>query len=164
MKRAVIAGSFNPFTLGHKELYDRAKQLFDEVIIAVAEVTDKATLSTQKRMEIIRATIKDAQIKCFDGLLTDFLKAEKADVLVRGIRNTVDFEYEKNLDSVYKTFCDVEIVYLIPSVEKFSFSSTIVRSLLKAGGDISRFVDTKAEKLIRNYYAGGYGIENKPIN
>ena len=122
MKRAVIAGSFDPFTLGHKELYDRAKQIFDEVIIAVAEVTDKNTLPTEKRMEIIRASVDGAQIKCFSGLLTDFLKSEKADVLVRGIRNTMDFEYEKNLDSVFKTFCEVEIVYLIPSMENFNVS------------------------------------------
>ncbi len=161
MKKAVIAGSFDPFTLGHKELYLRARSLFDTVIIGVAACSEKKVLPAQNRVEIIKACLPDAEVVEFDGLLTDFLTEQGADVLVRGIRNTVDFEYERGLEAIYKGFCNVEIVYMTPSLESWFISSSAVRELIKAGGNISRLVDTKAEKLIKKYY-GGFGNENKP--
>ena len=163
MKRAVIAGSFDPFTIGHKDLYDRASEIFDEVLIGVAVCSNKKVLDAQKRVEIIKAYLPNAKVKIFDGLLTDFMKNENINYLVRGIRNTIDFEYEKNLDAAYKSINDIEILYMIPPADKMHVSSTIVRELLKAGGDISKLVDTKAENLIRSYYIGGFN-EDKSHN
>lgn len=164
MKKAIFAGSFDPLTLGHIDLICRAEKLFGNVIVAVAQCSSKNVLPVEKRVDIIKASLPDIEVKSFDGMLTDFLKKEGAGILVRGLRTAADYEYEKNLECIYKKFADLEVCYLMSSPQLSCVSSSAVREILRAGGDISGFVDTKAEKMIRDYYSGGFGYANKRID
>ena len=156
MTKAVFAGSFDPFTLGHKDIAIRAASLFDCVIIAVAKQTGKNSRSLSDRKEIIAQSIGDVaniEIKEFDGLLTEFLRQNDASILVRGVRSSIDFEYEKSLMGVYRSLYDkIEFVLLPSKPELNHVSSTVVRELVKLSASIDGCVDTKAKEFIEKLY------------
>lgn len=106
LSRVIYPGTFDPITNGHLDLIERAAQMFDEVIIAVAASPSKNTLFTlEERVEFARQVtshLDNVSAKGFSGLLVDFAKAEKANVLIRGLRTTVDFEYEFGLTNMYR--------------------------------------------------------------
>lgn len=156
MTRAVFAGSFDPFTLGHKDIASRASKLFDEIIIAVAEDTGKNSQRIDKRMDIAKASVGDVEnvvVTSFDGLLTDFMDKNGCNILLRGVRTAADYEYERSLMAVYRSLkSDIEIV-LLPTKAEFShISSTVVRELCALNASLGGYVDTKAEKYIRALY------------
>lgn len=145
ISKAVFAGTFDPFTLGHFEIAERAAKRFDEVIVAVADVTSKTCMfSLEKRVELAKKSIsslKNVKVMPFGGFLVDFMKKNGATVFVRGLRNSVDFEYERNLYNVYKSQDEnVEGCYFMASNEYLHISSSLVREVLSIGGNAEKYV------------------------
>ena len=145
MTIALYAGSFDPFTNGHLDILKQASEMFDEVIIAIACNPDKKEfLSLEVRLELIRKSISDLnniRVDSFDGLTVDYARKNKASVLIRGMRNSKDFEYEKELALINKSLdSEIKTVFLIPKSENSIISSSMVREILDNRGDISSFV------------------------
>ena len=144
MKRAVFPGSFDPITLGHCDIINRGTQLFDELIIAIGENLSKNYLfSLEQRKAFIENTFSDnKKIKVFiySGLTTDFCKKIKADYILRGLRNSSDFEYEKSIAQTNKKIGEIETVFLLSSSEKSFISSSIVREIIKHNGKFENLV------------------------
>ncbi|MCD1227484.1 pantetheine-phosphate adenylyltransferase [Vibrio cholerae] len=147
LSRVIYPGTFDPITNGHLDLIERAAQMFDEVIIAVAASPSKNTLFTlEERVEFahhVTSHLDNVSAKGFSGLLVDFAKAEKANVLIRGLRTTVDFEYEFGLTNMYRRLMPgLESVFLTPAEEHAFISSTLVREVAIHGGNVDEFVPT----------------------
>ena len=142
---AVYSGTFDPITLGHIDVAQRAAGLFDQLIIAVAVAHHKKTLfGLEERVKLVQAALKNAanvMVLPFDGLVMDFCKAHKASVVVRGIRNVTDFDYESQMAAMNrKLSAYVETVFLLPDAPVACISSTLVREISKLGGDVSQMV------------------------
>ncbi|MGF1889937.1 pantetheine-phosphate adenylyltransferase [Vibrio campbellii] len=143
--KVIYPGTFDPVTNGHLNLIERTHEMFDEVVIGVAASPSKNTMFTLEErvtlMEGVVAHLPGVTVKGFSGLLVDFARAEKANVLIRGLRTTVDFEYEFGLTNMYrKLLPGLESVFLTPEEEFAFLSSTIVREVAIHGGDIKQFV------------------------
>lgn len=158
MKIAVYPGTFDPLTNGHYDLIARASTLFDRVIIAVAQSPSKNTLfNMEERVQLIEEAcvpLSNVFVSGFTGLLTDFVAKENANILIRGLRTTVDFEYELGLTSMYRRLSpNLECLFLTPS-EQFAFlSSTLVRDMAIHGGDTSAFVPKNVFEAIERKMA-----------
>ncbi|TDI73723.1 MAG: pantetheine-phosphate adenylyltransferase [Bacteroidetes bacterium] len=144
MKRAVFPGSFDPITLGHVDIIRRASPLFDEIIIAIGVNTTKKYMWTQdERKAFIETTFAEfpnIKVKTFEGLTADFCKAEGAEYILRGLRNTTDFNYEQSIAQANDKVNGVDSVFLICSPEYSHISSSIVRDIARNGGDIGSLV------------------------
>ena len=143
---AVYSGTFDPITLGHLDVVARAADLFDQLIIAVAVAHHKKTLfSLKARVEqALAATNKIANVRVvqFDGLIMDFCKTQNAAVVVRGIRNLTDFDYEAQMAAMNRKLApQIETVFLLPEAHLACISSTLVREISKLGGDVSQMVN-----------------------
>lgn len=143
-KIAVFPGSFDPLTLGHVDIIQRAIPLFDKLIIAIGINSEKkAMFSLEDRMKAIRETFKGEpriEIKSYTGLTVDFCEKEGAQFLVRGLRNPADFEFEKAIAHTNRSISNTETVFLLTSSGKSYISSSIVREIIKHQGDISKLV------------------------
>lgn len=142
---ALFPGSFNPFTTGHKSIVDRALRLFDRVIVAVGYNSAKLTDldSIEERMAAIRRVYPENQaveVASYSCLTADFVRQTGACAIVRGVRNTVDFEYERGIAEINRQLCGVDTVLLYTLPELGSVSSSIVRELRHFGHDVSRFL------------------------
>ncbi len=157
MKKGIYPGSFDPVTLGHLDIIKRASKLADELVVGVLINSSKKSLFTiGERVELLKRVTKDmpnVTIKSFDGLLVDFAKEERADVLVRGLRAVTDFEYEIQLAHTnHKMLPEVDTVFFTTSVEYSFVSSSLVREIASYGGDISAFVpECIKDDIIRKY-------------
>jgi pantetheine-phosphate adenylyltransferase len=144
MKRAVFPGSFDPITLGHCDIINRGTELFDELIIAIGENLSKNYLfSLEQRKAFIENIFSDnKKIKVFiySGLTTDFCKKIKANYILRGLRNSSDFEYENSIAQTNKKTGEIETVFLLSSPEKSFISSSIVREIIKHNGKFENLV------------------------
>jgi len=145
ISRVIYPGTFDPITNGHLDLIERAACMFDEVIIAVAASPSKKTMfSLEERVEFatqVTAHLSNVRSKGFSGLMVDFAKQEQANVLIRGLRTTVDFEYEFGLTNMYRRLMPgLESVFLTPAEEHAFISSTIVREVAIHGGSVEQFV------------------------
>ena len=146
MKNCIIyPGTFDPITLGHVDLVERALRLFDQVIIAIAENLQKQSLfSLEERIELaskIFADNKKVKIESFGGLLTGYVKQKETHTILRGLRVISDFEYEFQMASANRVlYPDLETIFLMPSDKYTYISSSIVREIVTAGGDASKFV------------------------
>lgn len=144
MKRAVFPGSFDPITLGHCDIINRGTQLFDELIIAIGENLSKNYLfSLEQRKAFIENIFSDnKKIKVFiySGLTTDFCKKVKANYILRGLRNSSDFEYENSIAQTNKKTGEIETIFLLSSPEKSYISSSIVREIIKHNGKFEDLV------------------------
>ena len=144
MKRAVFPGSFDPITLGHCDIINRGTQLFDELIIAIGENLSKNYLfSLEQRKAFIENTFSDnKKIKVFiySGLTIDFCKKIKANFILRGLRNSSDFEYENSIAQTNKEIGEIETVFLLSSPENSFISSSIVREIIKHNGKFENLV------------------------
>lgn len=144
MKRAVFPGSFDPVTLGHVDIIDRSLPLFDEIILAIGINLDKKYMfSLEERVRFLEETFKgEAKIlvKTYNGLTVDFCVKEKAAFILRGLRNTIDLEFEKTIGQTNFRLAGIETVFLISSPGKSHISSTVVRDIKKHGGDYSILV------------------------
>tara|TARA_B100001057_G_C22842411_1_gene947598 strand:- start:1176 stop:1646 length:471 start_codon:yes stop_codon:yes gene_type:complete len=141
----IYPGTFDPITNGHLDLIERAADMFDEVIIAVAASPSKNTMfSLEQRVQFaqdVTQHLTSVSSKGFSGLMVDFARQEQANVLIRGLRTTVDFEYEFGLTNMYRRLMPgLESVFLTPAEEHAFISSTIVKEVAIHGGDVSNFV------------------------
>ncbi len=152
-KIAIYPGSFDPVTFGHIDLIKRATQIFDEVIIGVANNLAKQPLfSTDERFELLTEATKGIEgitVEVFDGLVTDFAEKRGANVLVRGLRMISDFEYELQMALTNRRIKEtIETVFLMPSEGNSFLSSTLIKEAASLGADVSSFVpQAVAERL-----------------
>ncbi len=144
MKAAVFPGSFDPITLGHKDIIDRALPLFDKLIIAIGVNVDKKYMfDTQTRMQMIKAVYANEpkiEVAKYEGLTVDFCHANGLHFILRGLRNPADFEFEKAIAQTNRKLGNVETVFLLTGPETSFISSSIVRDIYRNGGDISSLV------------------------
>jgi pantetheine-phosphate adenylyltransferase len=144
-KIAVFPGSFDPFTIGHEGIVTRALSLFDEIIIAVgANALKKSYYPLNVRKEMISKVFKDEpriKIDHYEGLTVDYCREKGAMYLLRGLRTSADFEFERAIAQVNRVLAnEVESVFLLTIPEHTPINSTIVRDIIRSGGDASRFV------------------------
>ncbi|MEZ9303472.1 pantetheine-phosphate adenylyltransferase [Vibrio breoganii] len=155
MKNHVLyPGTFDPLTNGHLDIITRAANLFEKVTVCVAASPSKNTMfSLEERVAMLQesvAHLDNVYVEGFSGLLIEFAKEKKANLLVRGLRTTMDFEYEFGLTSMYrKLLPDLESIFLTPSEEFAFLSSTIVREVAIHGGDVEGFVPTSVFRRIK---------------
>jgi pantetheine-phosphate adenylyltransferase len=145
MRRAIYPGSFDPVTNGHLDVIERARKLFDEVIVAVAHNDAKQPMfSLDERLELLRTTIgqhEHVQVAAFEGLLVEFAVQQKAVAVIRGLRAISDFEFEFQMALMNRKLeCSVETIFLMPKEEYTYLSSRIVKEIARLGGDIAAFV------------------------
>ena len=144
-RTAVFPGSFDPFTVGHEAIVKRALQLFDKVIIAVGENADKKNLfSIEMRIKMISKVFAEesrVEVISFRGLTVDFCRRYKAHYIVRGLRTSSDFEYERAMGQMNRKMApEIDTVFLLTSTEHTPVSSTVIRDIIRNGGDVSAFV------------------------
>ena len=146
MKRiALFPGSFDPFTVGHVDIVKRASNLFDKIVIGVGNNANKQTMFTlEQRMQWIKDSFTHNEIievQSYDGLTVEFAKKINAQYILRGLRTSTDFQFEKAIAQM-NTLMDakIETVFILSSPEFSPVSSTIVRDIIRNGGDVTRFV------------------------
>lgn len=144
MKKAVFPGSFDPVTLGHKDIIERALPLFDQIVLAIGINADKKYMyPLEERLQFLKETFageSKIEVKTYTGLTVDFCKKENAGFILRGLRNSIDLEFEKTIGQANFQLAGIETVFLIASPGKAHFSSTVVRDIKKNGGDFSFMV------------------------
>ncbi|MDF2690830.1 MAG: pantetheine-phosphate adenylyltransferase [Gammaproteobacteria bacterium] len=153
MKTAIYPGTFDPLTFGHMDIIARASQLFDCLIIAVAPNSSKnPLLSLEQRIASIRETYagkNNIEVVELEGLLARFAMTKNAPIIVRGLRSSSDFDYEFQLAGMnHQLNKEIETVFLRTSEQYAFISSTLVREIVKLGGDISEFVPETVTKLL----------------
>ena len=152
-KIAIYPGSFDPITNGHIDLIKRAAKLFDEVIIAITQNSNKSSfLSIDQRVNAAEnslKSVKNAKVLSFNSLLVDFASEHNAQIIIRGLRAVSDFEYEFQLSGMNKRLnSEIETLFMTPSEEFANISSSLVREILLLGGDISPFVPIEVKKIL----------------
>lgn len=145
MKIAVFPGSFDPITRGHESIVRRALLLFDQVIIAIGINLDKAGyFPLEKRLEWIKKTFADEPrviVESYSGLTVDYCKSKSAKYMIRGLRTSADFEFERSVAQVnLKLEREIETVFFLTMPEHVMITSSIVREVHKHGGDVQQFV------------------------
>ena len=144
MRKAIFPGTFDPFTIGHYSVVERALTFMDEIIIGIGINENKNTyFPIEKREEMIRNLYKDeprVRVMSYDSLTVDFAQQMNAGFILRGIRTVNDFEYEKSIADVNRKLSGIETFILFTEPEHTHISSSIVRELLRYGKDISQFV------------------------
>ncbi|MGX1930801.1 pantetheine-phosphate adenylyltransferase [Flagellimonas sp. 2504JD4-2] len=144
MRRAIFPGSFDPLTLGHYDIIKRGITLFDELLIAIGINADKKYMFTlDERSQFIAEAFKDEpkiKVVTYEGLTVDFCKKVNADFILRGLRNPADFEFEKAIAHTNRKLSEIETVFLLTSSGKSYISSSIVRDVIRNGGDYTGLV------------------------
>jgi len=144
MRRAIFPGSFDPLTLGHHDIITRGITLFDELIIAIGINADKKYMfSLEERTRFITEAFKNEpkiKILTYEGLTVDFCQKVNANFILRGLRNPGDFEFEKAIAHTNRKLSEIETVFLLTSSGKSYISSSIVRDVIRNGGDYTGLV------------------------
>lgn len=144
MRTAVFPGSFNPFTIGHKDIADRALHIFDRLVIGVGNNVQKpGDTSAEKRVEQIASIYAGNDkviVESYSGLTVDFARRHNANFIVRGLREVKDFEYERNIADTNSAISNIETVFLVARPELGFISSSMVRELISNGYDAGRFL------------------------
>ena len=153
MKKCVFAGSFDPITLGHMHVIERCAMMFEEVVVALGvNAQKKCKFSMEDRFEMLKlacARFKNVTVKKFDGFLADFMKEENAEILVRGVRNKQDVEYEEKCFKVTSALNpDIEMMFFQAPKTLERLSSTFVKDLLKDRKSVSSKNQTTILKII----------------
>lgn len=150
MKKAVFPGSFDPFTLGHLDIVSRALDLFDEIVIAIGINADKRYMFTlEERVKFIEECFKDeprVKVATYEGLTAKYCQEINAAYILRGIRNTTDYNFEASIAQTNLAFAGIESVFLISKPEVSNISSTIVRDIMRYDGDYSSLVPGSVRK------------------
>jgi len=152
-QKAIYAGTFDPLTLGHVDVVQRAARLFQELIVGVAAVVGKKTLfSQEERVALVEATVvslPNVVVESFDGLLVDYAHTKNADILIRGLRAFSDFEYEFQMALMNRRLApDLETLFLMPKQDYSFLSSTNIKQVASLGGDVSEFVPVVVDKAL----------------
>ena len=157
MSHALCPGSFDPPTVGHLDIIERASQLFENVTVGVIRNSTKtAILNASERVEMLKlcvAKFKNVDVISFDGLLVDCVKEINADVVVKGLRAVSDFDYELQMAQMNRQLSNVETLFLSTNPGQSFLSSSIVRDLAKYGGDISPLVPSEIYAEVRQRFA-----------
>ena len=156
-KIAVYPGTFDPMTLGHFDLIQRAAKLYDKLIVAVAKTSTKkgALFDAKDRLTMIRedvkkAGIKNVEVKVLDTLLVDFCRREKARVVIRGVRVYSDFEYEFQMALTNRRMApEIETLFMMPSESLAYVTASTVREIESYGGNTAPFVTSAVQKRLR---------------
>jgi len=144
MRRAIFPGSFDPLTLGHSDIIMRGITLFDELIIAIGVNADKKYMfSLDERKEFVQKAFENEpkiKVMTYEGLTVNFCQKVKADFILRGLRNPADFEFEKAIAHTNRKLSEIETVFLLTASNTSYISSSIVRDVIRNGGDYSLLV------------------------
>jgi len=153
MIKAVYPGTFDPITRGHEDLVRRASAMFDELVVGVADSRGKQPFfNLTERMKLARevlAPYENVKVEGFNGLLMDFVRGQKARVILRGLRAVSDFEYEFQMAGMNRNLLpEVETLFLTPSEQYMFISATIVREIAVLGGDVGQFVHPRVKQAL----------------
>jgi len=153
MTTVIYAGSFDPFTYGHLDIVKSGSEIFEKLVIGVTyNIDKKGFIPIEDRVELIKEAVKsipNVEVTSFNGLTVDFAKEKNASVLLRGLRNTTDFEYEKELAQVNEKLAgNIKTVFLMTKPEHSFVSSSAVRELYAYKSDLSEFVPKNIRKYL----------------
>ena len=144
MKRAVFPGSFDPITLGHCEIIEKATQVFDQVIVSVGNNSNKNyKFSLEQRLHFISSEFEynsKVLVEKYEGLTVDFCKDQNVKHIIRGLRNPADFEFEKKIALFNNSLEDIETIFFLTSPNNAFISSSIVREIIENDGDYKKYV------------------------
>lgn len=154
MHKALYPGTFDPITLGHMNIIEKASKLFDEVIVGVAAYTNKSNLmNLEERARLCRiscAHLPNVRVQSFEGLVVDFARALECPVMIRGMRAVSDFEYELSLALTNKKLNpEIETIFLVPSLKYMYLSSSMVRQIAALGGNLKDMVPECVQEALR---------------
>jgi pantetheine-phosphate adenylyltransferase len=153
-KKAIYAGTFDPITMGHLDVVERAAKIFPELIVAVTAVTGKNTLFSQdERFDLVKksvAKLPNVKVTLFDGLLVEYARKQGVGVLIRGLRAFSDFEYEFQMALTNRRLApDIETLFLMPKQDYSFLSSTNVKQVASLGGNVDEFVPAAVAQALR---------------
>jgi pantetheine-phosphate adenylyltransferase len=158
-KIAVYPGSFDPFTVGHLDIAERASELFDELVVAVVHNPNKTPMfSLVDRVELVEQSLADAGLSGIrvvaleSGLLVDLCGDVEADVIVKGARSATDIDFEFAMAQINRELTGIETAILISAPELSHISSSLVRQLAQNGGDVRKYVAKPVQKLIEKKF------------
>ena len=145
MKRAIFPGSFDPITKGHEALVNRALELFDEIVIAIGTNSSKKYMFTlEERIDFIKQTFKGnpkIKVQSYEGLTVDYCKKINSNFILRGLRTSADFEFERAISQINRELNNsIETVFLITNPELSAISSSIIRDIIHNNGDATKFL------------------------
>lgn len=154
MRKAVYPGSFDPVTFGHLDIIERSARMSDHLILAVLNNNSKTPLfSVEERVNMLKSITRqwpNVEVKSFGGLLVDFVRANQADVVIRGLRAVTDFEYEMQIAQTNRVIePEVDTVFLTTNLKYSYLSSSIVKEIAAYGGEINAFVPEEIAEIIR---------------
>lgn len=149
-KVGIFPGSFDPLTKGHESIIRRAAELFDQLIVAIGVNSSKQhAYPLAQRIQWIEqvfADLKNVSVDSYTGLTIDYCKTQKANYIIRGLRTSADFEFERGIAQMNKAMNnDIDTIFLLTPPELSAVSSSIVRDIIKNGGDASQFVPDKVK-------------------
>lgn len=157
MRSGIFPGTFDPVTEGHLDIIVRSRKVLDRVVVAVARAYHKSTLfPAEERVALIRECLAErtdargVEVVSFDGLLADFARASGAEVIIRGLRFVSDFEYELQLALMNRRLDpQVETIFFMPSAEYSYLNSTVIKEVVRLGGDVSGLVPPPVQRALR---------------
>ncbi|PYR90841.1 MAG: pantetheine-phosphate adenylyltransferase [Acidobacteria bacterium] len=158
MTRAIYPGSFDPLTFGHVDIIERSARLFDNVVVAILTNPQKAPLFTvEERIEIMNEILKpcfrNVEVDVFHGLLVDYAKQKRAQVIVRGIRAVTDYEYEFQMALMNRRLTpDIETVFMMPAENYSYLSSRLVKEIAELGGSVKGLVPEIVESRLKQRF------------
>jgi len=161
LSNAIYPGSFDPVTNGHINLIERAAEIFDHVVVAVATNSQKKGLfDEQERVALLEACvggIDGVQVDSFEGLLVDYVRNRGARIVIRGLRAVSDFEYEFQMAHMnHKLYSDLETVFMVTGTTEFYISSQLVKEVARLGGPVDELVPPVVrDELLKKYAAPG---------
>ena len=155
MKKAIYPGTFDPITNGHLDIIKRASNIFDYLIVAVADNKAKNSMfNLETRLEMVKLACKELnniEVKSFDSLLVEFAKKENSKIIIRGLRAVSDFEYKLQMTYANQSLdSSIDTIYLMPTLNNAFISSSIVRNILSYNGDISHLVPPSILQIIKD--------------
>ena len=158
MTTAVCPGSFDPFTLGHRYVVERAAACFDEVVITVVVNPNKRGMfGVDERIELIEedcADLANVRVDRWEGLLVDYLRQESIHTIMKGLRSAVDFDYEVPMAQMNRELADVETIFLLTDPRFAHVSSSLVKEVAKLGGDVTPFLSAHVHKSLMSRLSG----------
>ena len=161
MLKAVFPGSFDPPTLGHLNIIERAAAVFDEVVVVVAENRQKHYLFTAKeRLELVKSTVKSKNVRCsiWDALIVDFMKRENIGILIRGVRGIEDFSYEFELSMMNKAmYPNIETLFMTTDPKYIVLRSSLIKEIASFQGDVSSMVPPQVVEALKKKNPGKGG-------